>query len=91
MRRLICQLTNKSYNRFFVSLLGKMKWTADATTLSEIVRIELMRSACRQPIGPTRRSLSAAGLTATVLGRIAGRSAANLVRGGNRSTRLTGP
>ena len=29
-------------------------------------------------------------LTATVLGRIAGRSAANLVRGGNRSTRLTG-
>lgn len=30
-------------------------------------------------------------LTATVLGRIAGRSAANLVRGGNSSTRLTGP
>ncbi len=30
-------------------------------------------------------------LTATVLGRIAGRSAANLVRGANKSTRLTGP
>jgi hypothetical protein len=42
VRRLICQLTNKNYNRFFVSLLGKMKQTADAATLPDVVRIELM-------------------------------------------------
>ena len=45
VRRLMCQLTNKNYNRFFVSLLSKVKNTHCDAPLPEVVRAELARSA----------------------------------------------
>ncbi len=44
VRRFVCQLTNKNYNRFFVSLLGKLKKAPDDTDLADVVRAELTRS-----------------------------------------------
>jgi Protein of unknown function DUF262/Protein of unknown function (DUF1524) len=44
VRRLICQLTTKNYNHFFVSLLSKVKHPAAGEALEEIVRQELSRS-----------------------------------------------
>lgn len=44
VRRFVCQLTNKNYNRFFVSLLSKLKRTEANTPLSRVVRDELSRS-----------------------------------------------
>ncbi len=44
MRRFVCQLTNKSYNRFFVSLLAKLKRADPDTNLANIVSLELSRS-----------------------------------------------
>jgi hypothetical protein len=44
VRRYICQLTNKNYNRFFVLLLAKVKGASPETSLSSIVRAELSRS-----------------------------------------------
>lgn len=44
IRRLICQLTNKNYNRFFVSLLGKVKNAESNESLADLVRSELTRS-----------------------------------------------
>lgn len=44
VRRFICQLTNKNYNRFFLQLLGKMKKAEAPTMLPDIVRNELLRS-----------------------------------------------
>lgn len=47
VRRFVCQLTNKNYNRFFVSLLSKMKKATEAeegASLSTVVRDELSRS-----------------------------------------------
>ena len=40
----MCQLTNKNYNRFFVSLLSKVKNAPPDAPLSEVVRAELTRS-----------------------------------------------
>ena len=45
VRRLMCQLTNKNYNRFFVSLLSKVKNAPPDASLPEVVRAELTRSA----------------------------------------------
>jgi hypothetical protein len=44
VRRFICQLTNKNYNRFFVVLLGKVKNAAADVPIPGIVRAELSRS-----------------------------------------------
>ena len=44
VRRFVCQLTNKNYNRFFVSLLGKLKNASPDIDLAEVVRAELLRS-----------------------------------------------
>ena len=38
VRRLMCQLTNKNYNRFFVSLLSKVKNAPPDASLPEVVR-----------------------------------------------------
>ncbi len=43
VRRLICQLTNKNYNRFFVSLLAKVK-RVNFSEVPRIIREELLRS-----------------------------------------------
>jgi hypothetical protein len=44
VRRLVCQLTNKNYNRFFTALLAKLKKVTDISILPEVTRAELMRS-----------------------------------------------
>ncbi|KAB2728006.1 DUF262 domain-containing protein [Brucella anthropi] len=44
VRRFICQLTNKNYNRFFVSLLVKVKRADEGTDIAELVRLELAKS-----------------------------------------------
>lgn len=44
VRRFVCQLTNKSYNRFFVSLLAKLKRADPDTNLADVVSLELSRS-----------------------------------------------
>ncbi len=44
IRRMVCQLTNKNYNRFFLSLLTKLKSTANFAEMPSIVRAELSRS-----------------------------------------------
>lgn len=44
VRRFVCQLTNKNYNRFFVALLGKLKKAPADADLAEVARAELMRS-----------------------------------------------
>jgi len=44
VRRFVCQLTNKSYNRFFVALLAKLKRAGTDVDLADVVRDELTRS-----------------------------------------------
>jgi Protein of unknown function (DUF1524) len=44
VRRFVCQLTNKNYNRFFVTLLSKVKNAPLDASLPEVVRAELSRS-----------------------------------------------
>lgn len=44
IRRLICQLTNKNYNRFFLALLTKLKKAETLQKMPNIVRDELLRS-----------------------------------------------
>ncbi|MNV01901.1 hypothetical protein D3C71_921190 [compost metagenome] len=44
VRRFVCQLTNKNYNRFFVGLVGKIKNAPSDADLVEVVRAELSRS-----------------------------------------------
>lgn len=44
VRRFVCQLTNKNYNRFFVALVGKIKNAPSDADLVEVVRAELSRS-----------------------------------------------
>lgn len=44
VRRFVCALTNKNYNRFFVSLLGQLKQAKPDSDLSTLVRAELSRS-----------------------------------------------
>lgn len=44
VRRFVCGSTNKNYNKFFVSLLGKLKSADNAADLADVVRTELSRS-----------------------------------------------
>jgi hypothetical protein len=53
VRRFICQLTNKNYNRFFVSLLAKVKRAPTNANLADIVRGELSRSSDVTTAWPT--------------------------------------
>ena len=51
VRRFVCNLTNKNYNRFFVNLLKDVKSAyRDGQSLHEVVRAELLR-----PEGPAGR------------------------------------
>ncbi|WP_210485391.1 DUF262 domain-containing protein [Microvirga antarctica] len=52
VRRFICQLTNKNYNRFFVALLAKVKRAAVSEDLADVVRAELSRSSDVTTIWP---------------------------------------
>lgn len=53
VRRFVCQLTNKNYNRFFVSLLQKVKRAPDDVDLASLVRNELCRSGETTAVWPT--------------------------------------
>jgi hypothetical protein len=44
VRRMVCHLTNKNYNRFFVQLLTVAKQAASAQELPKMIRAELLRS-----------------------------------------------
>ena len=44
VRRFVCQLTNKSYNRFFVAVLAKLKRADASVDLADLVSQELSRS-----------------------------------------------
>lgn len=44
VRRFVCQLTNKNYNRFFVQLLSKLKKAPADADLADVARAELSRS-----------------------------------------------
>jgi Protein of unknown function DUF262/Protein of unknown function (DUF1524) len=44
VRRFVCQSTNKNYNRFFVSLLSKVKNAPANVSIADVVRAELTRS-----------------------------------------------
>jgi len=54
VRRFVCNLTTKNYNRFFLGLLTKVKRAADAgTSVANTVREELLRSVENSAIWPT--------------------------------------
>ncbi len=63
VRRFVCQLTNKSYNRFFVALLAKMKRAEAGVNLADLVRTELSRSKEVTARWPTDREFLAAWLS----------------------------
>lgn len=44
VRRMVCQLTNKNYNRFFLQLLTKIKQAGAPSLIPGVVRDELTRS-----------------------------------------------
>lgn len=64
VRRFICGLTNKSYNRFFVALLAKLKRAEEGANLAEIVRTELGRSKEVTARWPSNEEFLAAWLSA---------------------------
>ncbi|WP_243375066.1 DUF262 domain-containing protein [Microvirga solisilvae] len=63
VRRFVCQLTNKNYNRFFVSVLTKLKRAATDEDLADIVRTELSRSSDVTTAWPTDEQFLTAWLT----------------------------
>jgi uncharacterized protein with ParB-like and HNH nuclease domain len=63
VRRFVCQLTNKNYNRFFVSLLGKMKAAPPGDDLTQVVRTELSRSRDVTTRWPSDEEFEAAWVT----------------------------
>lgn len=56
VRRFVCQLTNKNYNRFFVSLLAKVKQASAEANLADIVREELCRGRDVTTSWPSQRT-----------------------------------
>lgn len=63
VRRFVGWLTNKNYNRFFVSLLQKVKRAPEGADLVEIVRAELTRSGDPTTRWPTDAEFLDAWLT----------------------------
>lgn len=66
VRRFIGQLTNKNYNRFFVSLLAKVKRAAPEVSLADVVRGELSRANDATTAWPSDQSFRTAWLTKPV-------------------------
>lgn len=66
VRRHVCWLTNKNYNRFFTALLTKVKGAAPDEDLAEVVRAELTRSADPTTAWPTDEEFLAAWLAKPV-------------------------
>jgi hypothetical protein len=80
VRRFVCQLTNKNYNRFFVSLLAKVKRGSSGDNLAELVRDELSRGQDVTTKWPTDGSFRAAWLTKPVYAKSRPDRAAMLLR-----------
>ncbi|MGI4732999.1 MAG: DUF262 domain-containing protein [Janthinobacterium lividum] len=66
VRRFVCQLTSKNYNRFFVGLLAKVKRAPSTDNVADVVRDELARGSDVTTIWPTDRAFRAAWLTKPV-------------------------
>ena len=62
VRRFVCQLTNKNYNRFFVSLLAKVKQAPADANLASVVQAELSRGSDVTTSWPTNRAFRRAWL-----------------------------
>lgn len=80
VRRFVCQLTNKNYNRFFVSMLAKVKRAAPGDNLADLVRDELARGQDITTAWPTDRAFRAAWLTKPVYTKSRPDRAAMLLR-----------
>lgn len=63
VRRFVCQLTNKNYNRFFVTLLAKIKKASADVDLADVVRVELTRSGEVTTRWPSDQEFEAAWLS----------------------------
>ena len=80
VRRFVCQLTNKNYNRFFVSLLAKVKKAGTGDNLADVVRDELARAQDVTTAWPTDRTFRSAWLTKPVYTKSRPDRAAMLLR-----------
>ncbi|MDY1010335.1 DUF262 domain-containing protein [Sphingomonas sp. CFBP9019] len=80
VRRFVCQLTNKNYNRFFVSLLTKVKRASAGDNLADVVRDELARAHDVTTAWPTDWAFRSAWLTKPVYSKSRPDRAAMLLR-----------
>lgn len=69
VRRFICQLTNKNYNRFFVGLLAKLKRAPADADLADLVRAELSRSNEATAVWPSDDTFLASWLSKELYAR----------------------
>ena len=89
VRRFVCQLTNKNYNRFFVSLLAKVKRASDDENLAEIVRDELSRANDVTTAWPSDASFRSAWLAKPVYAKSRPDRSAMLLRAIERNIRTS--
>ena len=88
-RRYVCQLTNKNYNKFFVSLLAKLKRASAPDNLAEIVRSELTRSADVTTVWPSDNEFKAAWLSIPIYTKVSSRPERDdIASAGNENTYL---
>jgi len=80
VRRFVCQLTNKNYNRFFVSLLVKIKRAPLSDNLADVVRDELARSQDITAAWPSNRAFRTGWLAKPVYAKSRPDRAAMLLR-----------
>lgn len=80
VRRFVCQLTNKNYNRFFVTLLAKVKRASLGENLADVVRDELARGHDVTTAWPTDRAFRTSWLTKPVYTKSRPDRAAMLLR-----------
>ena len=63
VRRFVCWLTNKNYNKFFTALIGKLARAPDDANLVDITRAELTRSNDPTTIWPANESFLSSWLS----------------------------
>ena len=80
VRRFVCQFITKNYNRFFVSLLAKVKRASPGDNLADVVRDELARAPDVTTVWPTDRAFRTAWLTKPVYAKSRPDRAAMLLR-----------
>jgi uncharacterized protein with ParB-like and HNH nuclease domain len=67
VRRLICGLTTKNYNKFFLGLLSKAKKAAnDHASIADAIREEMLRSEEKTAVWPSNEEFHKAWLSVTI-------------------------